>query len=153
MVEVLRLYHCFMLLRAWFCLIVQTMATWSRSQGVLHHQACLEARPKVWPTHPHDGFCHSQRWHWQGVWEGVWWEAMNFPYSKNQICDLPIRFFSTGNETAYLIQVSGLRFFFVYNHIRNWRMLLLIFTSFLIAIFIVTFFKYTLKFFLWRQHL
>ena len=40
-----------------------------------------------------------------------------------------------------------------HNHIRNLRMWFLIFTSFFIAIFIAAFFKYTLKFFLWRQYL
>ena len=37
-----------------------------------------------------------------------------------------------------------------HNHIRNLRMWFLIFTSFFIAIFVAAFFKYTLKFFLWR---
>lgn len=78
---------------------------------------------------------------------------MNFFTQKKLIGDLPIRFFSMGDEAIYLIQVSGLRLFNIYNYLRKWRIWFLVFTPFFIAIFIAAFLKYTLKFFLWRQHL
>lgn len=107
-VEVLRLYCCPLQPCHDCCLMVQTDPTWSRSQRVLHHQASPEARPKVCPTHPHDGLRHPQRWHRWGMWTGIWGETMNLLTQKTWLANHQSGFLY-GDEAIYLIQVSGLR--------------------------------------------